>query len=133
MLLAFDHAGSGDQNQGTAAAKLGKLNHGNGLAARAAAVYATSPAVEFTRYTRGGCKLAGRCYNLSSLAAVRGGSGSGHGCRMGRHSSTGGRCGGVLRDYDGIVIAPGSPYRSMEGAIDAIRFGRPQRWPLTGN
>jgi len=40
---------------------------------------------------------------------------------------------GVLRNYDGIVIAPGSPYRSMEGAIDAIRFGRPQRWPLTGN
>jgi CTP synthase (UTP-ammonia lyase) len=38
----------------------------------------------------------------------------------------------ILRNYDGLWIAPGSPYRSMDGAFEAIRFGRTQSWPLIG-
>ena len=38
----------------------------------------------------------------------------------------------VLRKYDGLFIASGSPYRSMEGAFAAIRFARTGRWPLIG-
>jgi CTP synthase (UTP-ammonia lyase) len=38
----------------------------------------------------------------------------------------------ILRNYDGLFIASGSPYRSMEGAFAAIRFARTQRWPLIG-
>jgi CTP synthase (UTP-ammonia lyase) len=38
----------------------------------------------------------------------------------------------ILRNYDGLFIASGSPYRSMEGAFAAIGFARTQRWPLIG-
>jgi CTP synthase (UTP-ammonia lyase) len=38
----------------------------------------------------------------------------------------------ILRHYDGLFIASGSPYRSMEGAFAAIRFARTERWPLIG-
>jgi CTP synthase (UTP-ammonia lyase) len=38
----------------------------------------------------------------------------------------------ILRNYDGLFIASGSPYRSMEGAFAAIRFARTQLWPLIG-
>jgi CTP synthase (UTP-ammonia lyase) len=38
----------------------------------------------------------------------------------------------ILRNYDGLFIASGSPYRSMEGAFAAIRFARTERWPLIG-
>jgi CTP synthase (UTP-ammonia lyase) len=38
----------------------------------------------------------------------------------------------ILQNYDGLWIAPGSPYRSMDGAFEAIRFGRTQSWPLIG-
>ncbi len=38
----------------------------------------------------------------------------------------------IFRNYDGLFIASGSPYRSMEGAFAAIRFARTQRWPLIG-
>jgi CTP synthase (UTP-ammonia lyase) len=36
----------------------------------------------------------------------------------------------ILRNYDGLFIASGSPYRSMEGAFAAIQFARTRRWPL---
>ncbi len=38
----------------------------------------------------------------------------------------------ILRNYHGLFVASGSPYRSMEGAFAAIRFARTQRWPLIG-
>jgi len=37
-----------------------------------------------------------------------------------------------LRVYSGFLIAPGSPYRSMEGALRAVRFAREQGVPLLG-
>lgn len=36
----------------------------------------------------------------------------------------------ILRNYDGVFIASGSPYRSIEGAFAAIRFARLEGWPL---
>jgi len=38
----------------------------------------------------------------------------------------------ILRDYDGLFIASGSPYRSMLGAFAAIQFARTHGWPLIG-
>jgi CTP synthase (UTP-ammonia lyase) len=38
----------------------------------------------------------------------------------------------VLARCDGLWAAPGSPYRSMEGALRAIRFARERRWPFLG-
>jgi CTP synthase (UTP-ammonia lyase) len=35
-----------------------------------------------------------------------------------------------LRDFDALWIAPGSPYRSMMGAINAIRYARERDLPL---
>lgn len=43
-----------------------------------------------------------------------------------------GQAGARLSDYDGVWVAPGSPYRSMEGALEAIRFSREQGLPLLG-
>jgi CTP synthase (UTP-ammonia lyase) len=37
-----------------------------------------------------------------------------------------------LRGYDCFLIAPGSPYRSLEGALDAIRFARENDVPCLG-
>lgn len=37
-----------------------------------------------------------------------------------------------LSRYAGFLIAPGSPYRAMEGALTAIRHARVQRVPLLG-
>jgi CTP synthase (UTP-ammonia lyase) len=37
-----------------------------------------------------------------------------------------------LKEYDGIFCAPGGPYRSMNGAMEAIRFARERRWPFLG-
>ena len=37
-----------------------------------------------------------------------------------------------LDGYGGIFIAPSSPYRSMEGALAAIRFARERGVPLVG-
>jgi CTP synthase (UTP-ammonia lyase) len=34
--------------------------------------------------------------------------------------------------FDGLWISPGSPYRSMRGALNAIRFGREQGLPVLG-
>jgi CTP synthase (UTP-ammonia lyase) len=38
----------------------------------------------------------------------------------------------VLVGYDGLMISPGSPYRSMDGALAAIRYAREQDVPLFG-
>ncbi|MFN7998086.1 MAG: hypothetical protein U0Q18_30980 [Bryobacteraceae bacterium] len=38
----------------------------------------------------------------------------------------------ILRNHDGVFVAPGSPYRSMAGAFEAIRFARVELWPLIG-
>ena len=37
-----------------------------------------------------------------------------------------------LAGFGGVFIAPASPYRSMEGALDAIRLAREQDVPLVG-
>ena len=37
-----------------------------------------------------------------------------------------------LGEYDGIWLAPASPYKSMAGALSAIRFAREQKVPLLG-
>jgi CTP synthase (UTP-ammonia lyase) len=38
----------------------------------------------------------------------------------------------VLRPYDGVWCVPASPYRSMEGALRAIRFARVGQVPFLG-
>jgi CTP synthase (UTP-ammonia lyase) len=38
----------------------------------------------------------------------------------------------ILAEFDGIWAASGSPYRSMEGALAAIRFAREQGRPFVG-
>lgn len=42
------------------------------------------------------------------------------------------RPGGRLADRPGIFIAPASPYRSMDGALAAVRFARERGVPLVG-
>jgi CTP synthase (UTP-ammonia lyase) len=37
-----------------------------------------------------------------------------------------------LHDIDAVFIAPGSPYRSIDGALNAIRFARTSAMPLIG-
>jgi CTP synthase (UTP-ammonia lyase) len=37
-----------------------------------------------------------------------------------------------LARYDGVWIAPASPYRSMDGALGAIRHARERGVPLVG-
>lgn len=37
-----------------------------------------------------------------------------------------------LAEYDALFCAPGSPYRSLQGALWAIRFAREFDWPLLG-
>ena len=38
----------------------------------------------------------------------------------------------TLAPYDGVWIAPASPYVSMEGALGAIRYARERGVPLVG-
>lgn len=38
----------------------------------------------------------------------------------------------ILKIYDGFWIAPGSPYKSMKGAIDLIQFTRTNKIPTIG-
>jgi CTP synthase (UTP-ammonia lyase) len=38
----------------------------------------------------------------------------------------------ALRGFDALLIAPGSPYRDMEGAIGAVRYARERGVPLVG-
>lgn len=47
-------------------------------------------------------------------------------------TSLAGRTTDELGTFDGIVIAPGSPYASMQGALDAITYARTHRVPLLG-
>jgi CTP synthase (UTP-ammonia lyase) len=37
-----------------------------------------------------------------------------------------------LRQFDALWCAPGSPYQSMDGALQGIRFAREQGWPFIG-
>jgi len=37
---------------------------------------------------------------------------------------------GGLEGFDGLWCSPGSPYRSMEGALAGIRFAREKGWPF---
>lgn len=37
-----------------------------------------------------------------------------------------------VRECDAVWCAPGSPYRSMSGALRAIRFARESDWPFIG-
>lgn len=39
---------------------------------------------------------------------------------------------GQLAAFNGLWIAPGSPYRSMQGALNAIRYARERKVPLLG-
>jgi CTP synthase (UTP-ammonia lyase) len=41
-------------------------------------------------------------------------------------------CAQALAGFDGLWISPGSPYRSMRGALNAIRFGRERGVPVLG-
>lgn len=38
----------------------------------------------------------------------------------------------LLAPHDGLWIAPASPYRSMDGALRAIRYARERGVPLVG-
>ena len=38
----------------------------------------------------------------------------------------------TLKGFDALWCAPGSPYKSMEGALQAIRFAREQGRPFMG-
>jgi len=37
-----------------------------------------------------------------------------------------------LKEYDGIFCAPGGPYKSMNGVLEAIRLARELRRPFLG-
>jgi CTP synthase (UTP-ammonia lyase) len=39
---------------------------------------------------------------------------------------------GVLKKFDALWCAPGSPYKSTNGALQAIRFVRESDWPYIG-
>jgi CTP synthase (UTP-ammonia lyase) len=43
-----------------------------------------------------------------------------------------GRINEITGYYDGFLIAPGSPYESMEGVLNVIRFARENRVPTLG-
>lgn len=38
----------------------------------------------------------------------------------------------MLKQYDALWCAPGSPFKSMNGALKAIRFAREHDWPFVG-
>jgi CTP synthase (UTP-ammonia lyase) len=46
--------------------------------------------------------------------------------------SVGARPAERLAAYDGVWLAPASPYRSMDGALAAIRYARERGVPLVG-
>ena len=47
-------------------------------------------------------------------------------------SFTKGIVGRVINKYDGIIASPGSPYKSMNGMIKAIRAAREMNLPFIG-
>ncbi len=38
----------------------------------------------------------------------------------------------TLRQHDALWCSPCSPYRSMDGALRAVRFARENDWPFVG-
>ncbi|MDP4090501.1 MAG: glutamine amidotransferase [Bacillota bacterium] len=38
----------------------------------------------------------------------------------------------IVHHFDGLWCSPGSPYKSMKGAVNAIRFAREQDYPFIG-
>jgi CTP synthase (UTP-ammonia lyase) len=38
----------------------------------------------------------------------------------------------ALKHFDALWCAPGSPYKSMVGALRAIQFAREEGWPFIG-
>ena len=40
--------------------------------------------------------------------------------------------GAALEQFDALWCAPGSPYKSMNGALRAITFAREHDWPFVG-
>jgi CTP synthase (UTP-ammonia lyase) len=38
----------------------------------------------------------------------------------------------TLSQWDGLIAAPGSPYKSFNGMLRGIAFARTQDWPFTG-
>ena len=38
----------------------------------------------------------------------------------------------TLKRFDALWCSPGSPYKSMNGALRAIRFAREMGWPFIG-
>lgn len=59
----------------------------------------------------------------------QGGPGGGH---LDRHAHVEGAAEQVLAGFDALWIAPGSPYQSMRGALEAITFARIHDLPLLG-
>ena len=47
-------------------------------------------------------------------------------------SLAGGAVGTVLKPFQALWCAPGSPYKSMDGALQAIQFAREEGWPFLG-
>ena len=43
-----------------------------------------------------------------------------------------GSVGTTLKPFHALWCAPGSPYKSMDGALQAIQFAREQGWPFMG-
>ena len=37
-----------------------------------------------------------------------------------------------LRGFDAMWAAPGAPYKSFRGMLDAIRYARERMWPFVG-
>lgn len=37
----------------------------------------------------------------------------------------------ALERFDGLIAAPGSPYRSFDGMLRGIEFARTRNWPFT--
>jgi CTP synthase (UTP-ammonia lyase) len=40
--------------------------------------------------------------------------------------------GTTLKQFDALWCAPGSPYKSMDGALQSIQFARETGWPFVG-
>jgi CTP synthase (UTP-ammonia lyase) len=38
----------------------------------------------------------------------------------------------TLKQFDALWCGPGSPYKSMDGALEGIRFAREKGWPFIG-
>jgi CTP synthase (UTP-ammonia lyase) len=38
----------------------------------------------------------------------------------------------LLKPFQALWCSPGSPYKSMDGALQAIKFAREQGWPFVG-